>query len=88
MNLIEKISAECFSGLGRLRFLTIAGNFIREIPTASGSDFWKDLPNLLHLDIGWNELRKLNKTTFNGINVNLERLNLRNNEELNEASNN
>lgn len=84
VNLIEKISAECFSGLGRLRFLTIAGNFIREIPTASGSDFWKDLPNLLHLDIGWNELRKLNKTTFDGINVNLERLNLRNNEELNE----
>jgi hypothetical protein len=88
--LIVRLERGCFKGLDRLQFLALAGNFIRDIPAAvngGGKEdhFWSDLPNLLTLDLGWNEFRQINRTTFEGISASLERLNLRSNEDLKEV---
>jgi len=40
------------------------------------------LPNLENLDLGWNDFRSLNKSSFKEISPKIERINLRNNEVL------
>ena len=48
---------------------------------------WKDLPNLENLDLGWNDFRSLNKSSFEEISPKIERINLRNNEMLKQIEN-
>ena len=47
MNLIEQIETGSFFGLDKLRFLSLAGNFLRELYGKKGNnEFWADLTNL------------------------------------------
>uniref|UniRef100_A0A914GQN4 Uncharacterized protein n=1 Tax=Globodera rostochiensis TaxID=31243 RepID=A0A914GQN4_GLORO len=70
VNLIERLMDEPFKGLHNLQ----------ELP----NKLWQDLPALQSLEIGWNDLRKLNGTSFGGMGKRLRRLDVRNNEALRE----